>query len=289
MDSRTLKAKELYDSGMTLMQVADKMGVSHSSVAKWFRKHNVPTRSIKKAKQLRNGNVFDEEKIIELYNQGMLIKDIATEVGYEKSTVGKLLRNTNLEITNPNHSTNTKKTIKNKDFLYHQYIVLEKTQEQIAEEYGGSTNMVGRYLRKFNIPIRQRSDAILLSFKNGRNVSTQEKNPRGNGQWVILNGEHVYLKSSWEVDAMRYLFLNGYNFKYEEVRFDLGRYTYTPDFFIYDENNDLIAIIEVKGWLKDKSATKMMTFLELYPDIDYFVWDEEVIRQIKNELKEEVA
>jgi len=289
MDAKVSKAKNLYESGMTLIQVADNIGVSHSTVDKWFRKHGIPTRSIKKAKELRNGNILDEEIIVELYNQGMLIKDIALEVGYEKSTVGKLLRNTKLEITNPNHSTNTKNTIKNKEFLYHQYVTLEKTQEQIAEEFGGSSNMVMRHLKKFNIPTRSGSDAIKLSFKNGRNIPIQRKNPRGKGRWVNLNGENVYMKSTWEVEVAKYLFLNGYNFKYEEVRFDLGDYTYTPDFFIYDEKGNLQTVIEVKGWYKDKAARKMMTFQTLYPEIDYYVWDREVMSLIKKEFKEEVA
>lgn len=286
MDARVIKAKELYESGMTLMQVADEMGVSHSSIQKWFNKNGISTRSIKNAIELKNGSVLDEERIVELYNQGMLIKDIAAEIGYEKSTVGNLLRKTKLKITNPNHSSNTKNTIKNKEFLYHQYITLEKTQEEIAEEFGGSSNMVRRYLKKFNIPTRSVSDAILLSFKNGRNIPIQKKNPRGKGRWVNLNGENVYMKSTWEIEVAKYLFLNGYNFKYEEVRFDLGNTTYTPDFFIYDENNNLISVIEVKGWFKDEPARKMMTFQTLYPEIDYQIWDREVISQITKQLKE---
>ncbi len=286
MDTKVLKAKELYDSGMTLMQVADEMGVSHSTIDKWFRKHSIPTRSIKKAKELKNGSVLDEERVVELYNQGMLIKDIAIEIGYEKSTIGNLLRKTKLKITNPNHSSNTKNTIKNKEFLYHQYVTLEKTQEQIAEEYGGSSNMVMRYLKKFNIPARSGSDAILLSFKNGRNIPIQKKNPRGKGRWVNLDGKNVYMKSTWEVGVAKYLFLNGYNFKYEEVRFDLGDYTYTPDFFIYDEKGNLQSIIEVKGWFKDEAARKMMTFQTLYPEIDYQIWGKEVINLVKKQMKE---
>lgn len=287
--SRVSKAKELYESGMTLMEVGKEMGVTHSTIQKWFKRYDIKMRSIKQATELRIGGKLDEEKIVELYNAGWLMKDIAPEVGYDKTSISNLLRRTKLEITRPEHSTNTKHTIKNKDFLYHQYVTLEKSKEQIAKEFGGSSHMVMRFLKKFDIPIRSQGESLMLAYKNGYVSIPIQDNPRGKGQWVEVNGEETYMRSSWEVLAKNYLDKYGYRYKYEEVRFDLGRYTYTPDFFIYDENDNLEAIIEVKGWLKDKSATKMLTFLELYPYIDYYVWDEVVIKEIKKEIKEEVA
>jgi len=220
------------------------------------------------------------------------MREIAEKVGYKKNTISRLLRNTKYEITNPSHSSNTKHTIKNRDFLHHQYVELGKSTQQIADEFGGSNNMVNRYLKKHEIPLRSQSESIALSHKNGYAQPLKgADNPRfgkdakhGKGQWVNLDGEWHYMRSSWEIDVAKYLFLKGYNFKYEQVRFDLGDATYKPDFFIYKENGELDFIIEVKGWMHDGHARKSMLFQSLYPEIDYYIWDKEVYSLIKEEV-----
>jgi len=92
------------------------------------------------------------------------------------------------------------------------------------------------------------------------------------------------MRSSWEVLVANYLMKNNYNFKYEEVRYNLGSITYKPDFFIYKEDGELEFIIEVKGWVKEKDIRKLNLFQILYPDIHYYFWDKEIIDLIKKEV-----
>ncbi len=72
----------------------------------------------------------------------------------------------------------------------------------------------------------------------------------------------TYLKSSYELERAQ--FLDSIS-KYEEITYKLDGTTYTPDFFIYDENDNLIRIEEVKSiYTYENSKVKIANFLRLY-------------------------
>ena len=60
---------------------------------------------------------------------------------------------------------------------------------------------------------------------------------------------------------------NHIKWQYEPKTFDLGKTTYTPDFYvpIYD------AYIEIKGWWRTDAKIKFDLFKQIYPDIEIVV------------------
>jgi hypothetical protein len=57
----------------------------------------------------------------------------------------------------------------------------------------------------------------------------------------------VYLRSSYEYAFAKYLDFKGIKWKYEEIIFKLGFKKYKPDFFIYNEYEELQLIVEIKS------------------------------------------
>lgn len=112
---------------------------------------------------------------------------------------------------------------------------------------------------------------ISNSMKGNRNA-----NHRGDRQ-SYYNG--IRMDSSWEVKVAKYLDDNNYNWKYDSEKFLLsdGRYIH-PDFFIYDDNDNLIKIIEVKGYFRDANKLKFQMFLNEYSNLNIELWDKTVLK-----------
>lgn len=83
------------------------------------------------------------------------------------------------------------------------------------------------------------------------------------GSWFVLaNGSKMWLRSSYEVRALRALVALKVQWEYEPKAFPLngtGK-SYRPDFLI---NNRLWW--EVKGYMRSDARTRMEKFAELYP------------------------
>jgi len=76
---------------------------------------------------------------------------------------------------------------------------------------------------------------------------------------VSLN-KYVWLRSSWEYIFAKWLDRNNYKWDVEIKTFDISNNKkYRPDFFILDENDNILKIIEVKGYWKNK----IYKFIEL--------------------------
>lgn len=113
--------------------------------------------------------------------------------------------------------------------------------------------------------------------------------PRSSG-WFKINGLTYYFRSSWEVLYARYLefLLGSENIKkweYEPKTFwfdniKRGVRSYLPDFRITN-NDGSIEYHEVKGWMTDKSKTKIKRMAKYYPNIVLVVFQEKEITGIR--------
>jgi len=90
-----------------------------------------------------------------------------------------------------------------------------------------------------------------------------------------------YFRSRWEANWARYLeWMKGrgeiIKWEYEVDTFEFpmkrGSRFYTPDFKVF-ENNGIIEYQEVKGYLDQKSATKLKRMKKYYPTIKIFLVD----------------
>jgi hypothetical protein len=102
-----------------------------------------------------------------------------------------------------------------------------------------------------------RSDRAKMSMKQYGFSDKQPKtfhSPRGIQGWYYSTNtqKHIWLRSSWEYIYAKWLDSHDIIFKVEERQFNLsGGKRYTPDFFIY-ENDNLVGIVEIKGYWKDR-------------------------------------
>lgn len=83
----------------------------------------------------------------------------------------------------------------------------------------------------------------------------------------------IQMDSMWEVAVAKYLDDNNIIWKYEEKHYPLMESkTYSPDFFIYDSEDNLVKLIEVKGLFREANRIKFELFKSMYPDIVIELW-----------------
>lgn len=103
--------------------------------------------------------------------------------------------------------------------------------------------------------------------------------------WNESKQKYVWLRSSWEYSYAKWLNKQKINWDVEVQGFRLqDGHLYRPDFFIFDENNKLIKIVEIKGyWKRDEYKPKLLNE-DLY-NIDVIIIDNIKPYQEYNDLK----
>jgi hypothetical protein len=108
-------------------------------------------------------------------------------------------------------------------------------------------------------------------------------------EWRTIGGERSYYRSMWEANYARYLeWLRARGdikswehepktFWFETIR--RGTRSYLPDFRV-TENNGAVIFHEVKGWMDDRSKTKIKRMRIYYPDVKLIVIDAKGYRSI---------
>lgn len=134
----------------------------------------------------------------------------------------------------------------------------------------------------------QRDDNSRRMLKNMQNgIFPRTYSNVVKGWYDSLDGSRYYLKSSWETKYAKYLdmLLKGKAIKSWEYEPDTfwfenikrGVRSYTPDFKIEFKDGS-IEYHEVKGWLDDKSKTKLKRMKKYHPEV-------KMVLIMKNELK----
>lgn len=98
--------------------------------------------------------------------------------------------------------------------------------------------------------------------------------------WREIGGRRIFCRSRWEANYARYLEWlrqRGEIAKWEHepkvfwfLEIKRGTRSYLPDFRI-TENDGLIAYHEVKGWMDQRSKTKIRRMAKYYPDVKLIV------------------
>lgn len=113
--------------------------------------------------------------------------------------------------------------------------------------------------------LKQRATKIK---NNSLNPMPNQSNPYSrtkSGKRQDLN--NTYFRSSWEANIARYFNFVGIKWEYEPKTFIFdtikrGSVSYTPDFYLPEEDR----WVEVKGWMDQKSITKLKRFQKYYPE-----------------------
>jgi len=115
--------------------------------------------------------------------------------------------------------------------------------------------------------------------KNGRKVGYRQ-----------IGGKEFHFRSSWEANYARYLQLMQENGKIQKWEYETetfwfdkiqrGCRSYLPDFKIWDDDGSCF-FVEVKGWMDDKSATKLKRMALYYPEILLILVDNKKMKMIE--------
>ena len=142
----------------------------------------------------------------------------------------------------------------------------------------------------FNSEIHKQRCSDLMTKKVATDVRMRRGYSRGNqGKRSDLN--NTYFRSTWEANYARYLnFLKSkgqiYKWEYEPDTFwfkkiKRGIRSYLPDFKIWENQNSTPYYVEVKGWMDDKSKTKLKRMAKYYPEIKVIVFGEKEYKELK--------
>lgn len=119
---------------------------------------------------------------------------------------------------------------------------------------------------------QKKSDIMMLNQANGVYKNSYSRTKSGT---ITIGGKKIFVRSAWEANIAAYFeFLKNKKeitdweyepktFWFEEIK--RGVRSYKPDFLI--TKNDMSQYwVEVKGWMDDKSKTKIKRFAKYYPN-----------------------
>lgn len=152
--------------------------------------------------------------------------------------------------------------------------------------------------KKWNASLTQEEKAkwALKSAKTRERNGTlyQDRKASWKSGWRNIGGIDKYYRSIWEANYARYLqWLKERgeikDWKHEPKTFwfeDIKRGTrsYLPDFLV-TENNGSESYHEVKGWMDDRSKTKIKRMAKYYPEIKLIVIQAKEYKAIKDIMK----
>ena len=120
-----------------------------------------------------------------------------------------------------------------------------------------------RNIRSINARKQLAEHSGFFSHEVQKNTHSKIRGLQGYYYNSTIN-KYVWLRSSWEYIYAKWL--NSHNIKWdvECKTFKLSEETYRPDFFIYDNNDNLVSIVEVKGFWQNR-LHKYYELKESYP------------------------
>lgn len=134
------------------------------------------------------------------------------------------------------------------------------------------------------------SDRASIAQSEGKLRNGYSRGSQGRRQDL----DNIFFRSSWEANYARYLnFLKAqgqlYKWEFEPDTFwfekiKRGVRSYLPDFKLWDTKDSKPYYVEVKGWMDDKSKTKIKRMAKYYPDVRLDVVAKKEYTEIKKKL-----
>jgi transposase-like protein len=240
--------EQYVENKRSTVDIASEVGVHNAVVGKWLKRHSIEVRSMAEA-HLPEPVIEKLEDADWMYEQYVEKRrstiDIGDEIGVGESSVAGWLRRHDIEIRSASEAKLPKGAVdklQKKEWLFHQYIELERTSASIADEVDVHSKTVLKSLKEHGIEIRS-------GFQDPEHL------------------DHV-VRSGWEMEIVELLREHNIPYEYESVEIDWGEeQTYRPDFITEDY------IIEVKGWVRPQGNEEMkaQAALELLDDREYVV------------------
>jgi len=93
---------------------------------------------------------------------------------------------------------------------------------------------------------------------------------------IKIKYNNIFFRSSWEVKFAKWCDNRNIKWEYEPKTFDLGKTTYTPDFYV----PIYAAYIEIKGYFRPDARKKVNLFKKLYPKEELMILKEKNLRKL---------
>ena len=272
---------EAYEELGSVWEVGKRFGMCGQSVHERLQKLGIDTSE----------NKWSEEDISVLarfYTERIFIpkdtfglEDLATLLGRHKTNICRKARELGLTDINRRMSTEQKAlhSSRMKSWIQdngHQKGMLGKKhsdamRQQMSERVKGMWEGNCESFMDGSSVMR----ALHTRHENGTLYPRRSKCTWKSGKRLIGDRE-VFFRSSWEANYARYLqFLQDFGmifnweFEVDTFWFDKvprGTRSYLPDFKIWLDSSSFF-YVETKGWMDDKSATKLKRMQEYYPEI----------------------
>lgn len=251
---------------------------------------------------------FTEDQIVlitRFYTERALMRrgdfsldDLAKMIGKDKANICRKARK--LGLTNINRKLS-------KDLCDN----ISQKNKQWIKENGHPKGMLGKthsdeFKKEFSARVKEMWKTN-IEFISGRAIlkgmKTRHKNGnllvnKSRGSWKAgirkIGGIEKYFRSSWEANYARILELlkqenKIYNWEHEPDTYWFehiarGARSYTPDFKIWVNDKDFF-YVEIKGWMDQKSKTKIDRFNKYYPEYHLELIEADGIKKLKKEYK----
>jgi len=163
----------------------------------------------------------------------------------------------------------------------------EKTKACLSER---SRQMWADFTDEQRMQIKMK--AAKTSVKNGTHVRPRHKTTWKQA-WREIGGKSKYYRSRWEANYARYLEwlkalgeIKGWEHEPETFWFEgvkRGTVSYLPDFRVTEKNGD-IEYHEVKGWMDDRSKTKLKRMKKYHPKVKLLLIDAKAYRALSKKV-----
>lgn len=143
-----------------------------------------------------------------------------------------------------------------------------------------------------------KTDRMLKSKSENGTLHPHRNGVTWKGGWREIGGQRKYFRSKWEANYARYLqwLVDNGNIKSWQHEPDTfwflnikrGVRSYLPDFKVTELNGSIV-YHEVKGWMDDRSATKLKRMKKYHPEVSIILIDAKAYKSIKNSMSRIVS
>lgn len=280
----------------SVKRVGEKHKTNHASVHRYLKKYGYKLKGEKFSSE-------DDEVIKNYYNNTPAevfdLDELTEKLGRTaKTNVSRRARELGLTIQGREHNTktrtkmseNTRKWLKNnghpRGYSGHKHG--EETRKRLSErskEYFS------------NESIENQSERVMKMLKTKHkkgNLHIPRRNVSWISQWAEIGGKRNFYRSRWELNYALYLQWLKENkqildWEHEPETFWFegilrGTRSYLPDFKVIELSGD-VAYHEVKGWMDDRSKTKIKRMAKYHPDVRLIVIDAKAYRSLAKTAK----
>jgi predicted nuclease of restriction endonuclease-like RecB superfamily len=134
----------------------------------------------------------------------------------------------------------------------------------------GKTKEAGLYPKKCGFQVGHKKYTSAGDFKKDEGLGRANNIFKTNIKYTNSNKSYyknIYMRSGWEVKYAKWLDSKNIKWEYEKDTFKLKDTTYTPDFYLNEQN----MYVEIKGFMHADSYFKIKEFIENNPDIKYLL------------------